>query len=85
MLDKAQTKKETPAEKRSLLEKQRVDDEYRFKNLFQSTENMSELLVVDDWLKSLVRNNSMILFKKVGKAICDAIIIPECPVVFGEG
>ena len=44
-----------------------------------------DLLVVEDWLQSLAhRFQSDDPFTKVGSPICDAIILPTCPEVFGN-
>lgn len=41
--------------------------------------------MIEEWLEQLARFKSSIPFEKVGKAIADAIIITECPDVFGNG
>ena len=65
------------------MEQTRVDEEQHFKSIFQYSKDDS--LIVEDWLQSLARFKSHVPFEKADKAICDAIIIPECPPVFGEG
>ena len=61
----------------------RVEEEQQFKAYFKYSQG--DLLIVEDWLQSLARFKSHVPFEKVNGAICDAIIIPECPAVFGEG
>jgi len=46
--------------------------------------NKDKLLIVEDWLKSLEKFKSELPFTRIGRPICDAIIIPKCPDVFGS-
>ena len=53
------------------------------KELFKA--NKGNLLVVENWLESLAfRFKRDSPYTKVGPPICDAIILPSCPLIFGE-
>ena len=48
------------------------------------SEHKSKLVTTEDWLRSLEYCKSNSEFIKVGVPICDAIVLPRCPLLFKE-
>jgi hypothetical protein len=47
-------------------------------------EHKDKLVNTEDWLHSLAYCKSTDEFQKVGRPICDAIVLPKCPLLFPE-